>query len=114
MTGEPTFCGRADLHDYEPFLALNAIDHSSTKTKNPQTNGICERFHKTILDEFYHCLQKEDLPDRKGIAERPGWLAATIRQPTPSSGQKVPRQNSYGDIPGESALAKGKMFEYTR
>jgi transposase InsO family protein len=48
------FCGRADAHDYELFLALNDIDHSRTKTKNPQTNGICERFHKTILDEFYH------------------------------------------------------------
>jgi len=22
--------------------------------KNPQTNGICERFQKTVLDEFYH------------------------------------------------------------
>ncbi len=29
------------------------IDHSRTKTKGPQTNGICERFHKTILQEFY-------------------------------------------------------------
>ena len=35
------------------YLALNDIDHSKTKTKSPQTNGICERFHKTILDEFY-------------------------------------------------------------
>ena len=24
-----------------------------TKTKSPQTNGICERFHKTVLNEFY-------------------------------------------------------------
>ena len=24
-----------------------------TKTKSPQTNGIVERFHKTVLDEFY-------------------------------------------------------------
>jgi hypothetical protein len=23
------------------------------KTKSPQTNGICERFHKTVLNEFY-------------------------------------------------------------
>jgi len=47
------FCGRADTHDYQLYLALNDIDHSKTKTKSPQTNGICERFHKTILDEFY-------------------------------------------------------------
>ena len=25
----------------------------ATKAKSPQTNGICERFHKTLLDEFY-------------------------------------------------------------
>ena len=47
------FCGKPDAHDYELFLALNDIDHSKTKVKNPQSNGICERFHKTMLDEFY-------------------------------------------------------------
>jgi transposase InsO family protein len=34
-------------------LAVEDIDHSRTKTKSPQTNGICERFHRTVLDEFY-------------------------------------------------------------
>ncbi len=29
------------------------IDHSKTRARNPQTNGICERFHKTVQDEFY-------------------------------------------------------------
>jgi transposase InsO family protein len=47
------FCGKPDCHDYELFCAINDIDHSKTKVKNPQGNGICERFHKTILDEFY-------------------------------------------------------------
>ena len=35
------------------YLAIEDIDHSRTKTKSPQTNGICERFHKTVLNEFY-------------------------------------------------------------
>src|SRR2546430_13232964 len=35
------------------YLAVEDIDHSRTKTKSPQTNGICERFHKTVLNEFY-------------------------------------------------------------
>jgi transposase InsO family protein len=47
------FCGRADRHEYQLFLALNDIDHSRTKAKSPQTNGICERFHRTCKDEFY-------------------------------------------------------------
>ena len=47
------FCGRADQHDYQLFMAINDIEHTKTKVRHPQTNGICERFHKTILQEFY-------------------------------------------------------------
>src|SRR6201998_1570813 len=46
------FCG-SESHEYELYLAVEDIDHSRTKTKSPQTNGICERFHRTVLDEFY-------------------------------------------------------------
>ena len=47
------FCGKPDTHEYQLFLALNDIDHSRTKAKNPQANGICGRFQRTVLDEFY-------------------------------------------------------------
>lgn len=47
------YCGRAERHDYELYLAVNDIEHTKTKAQSPQTNGICERFHKTILQEFY-------------------------------------------------------------
>jgi len=47
------FCGKADSHDYQLYLAVNDIEHTKTKVRHPQTNGICERFHKTILQEFY-------------------------------------------------------------
>lgn len=47
------YCGNPERHEYELYLAVEDIDHSRTKTKSPQTNGIVERFHKTILDEFY-------------------------------------------------------------
>ena len=46
------YCG-TDAHEYELYLAVEDIDHTRTKAKSPQTNGICERFHKTILNEFY-------------------------------------------------------------
>lgn len=45
--------GNAETHEYQLFLALNDIDHTKTKARSPQTNGICERFHKTVLMEFY-------------------------------------------------------------
>ena len=47
------FCGKVDSHDYELYLAVNNIEHTKTKVRHPQTNGICERFHKTVLQEFY-------------------------------------------------------------
>lgn len=47
------FCGWADQHDYQLFMTINDIEHTKTKIRHPQTNGICERFHKTILQEFY-------------------------------------------------------------
>ncbi len=55
------YCGRVDHHDYQLYLALNDIDHTKTKAKSPQTNGICERFHKTILQEFYQITFRKKL-----------------------------------------------------
>lgn len=46
------FCAAHDRHEYELYLAVENIDHTRTKARSPQTNGICERFHKTLLDEF--------------------------------------------------------------
>src|SRR4051812_38283316 len=54
LTGRGTeHCGNPDHHEYELYLAVEDVDHSRTKTKSPQTNGIVERFHKTVLNEFY-------------------------------------------------------------
>ena len=51
---EQEYCGRVDQHDYHLYLAINDIEHTKTKVRSQQTKGICERFHKTILQEFYH------------------------------------------------------------
>jgi hypothetical protein len=47
------YCGKREHHEYQLYLTLEDIDHSRTKARSPQTNGICERFHKTIQQEFY-------------------------------------------------------------
>ncbi len=47
------YCGGPDRHEYELYLAVEDIDHTRTKARSPQTNGICERFHKSMLNEFY-------------------------------------------------------------
>jgi transposase InsO family protein len=66
------FCGSHDRHEYELYLAVENIDHTRTKAKSPQTNGICERFHKTILDEFYR------VAFRKKVYETVGQLQADL------------------------------------
>ena len=47
------YCGRPEAHPYELFLHVNDIDHSRTKARHPQTNGITERLNQTIQEEFY-------------------------------------------------------------
>lgn len=54
------FCGATEHHEYELCLTMEDIEHTTTEARSPQTNGICERFHKTILNDFYQttCYKK--------------------------------------------------------
>jgi transposase InsO family protein len=47
------YCGNREHHEYQLYLAVEDIDHTRTKARHPQTNGICERFHRTMQEEFY-------------------------------------------------------------
>jgi len=55
------YCGAIQNHEYQLYLAIEDIDHSRTKARNPQTNGICERFHRTIKEEFYQIAFRKKL-----------------------------------------------------
>ena len=55
------YCGKVEQHDYQLYLAINDIEHTKTKAQSPQTNGICERFHKTILQEFYQIVFRKKI-----------------------------------------------------
>jgi len=55
------YCGKVENHAYQLYLAVEDIDHSRTKANSPQTNGICERFHKTIKNEFYDIAFRKKL-----------------------------------------------------
>lgn len=55
------YCGKLETHDYQLYLGVNGIEHTKTKARHPQTNGICERFHKTILHEFYQVAFRRKL-----------------------------------------------------
>jgi transposase InsO family protein len=44
------YCGNRESHEYQLYLAVENIDHTRTRAKSPQTNGICERFHRTVYN----------------------------------------------------------------
>jgi len=55
------YCGKPEQHDYQLYLGVNNIEHTRTKVRHPQTNGICERFHKTIHQEFYQVTLRKKI-----------------------------------------------------
>jgi transposase InsO family protein len=78
------FCGRLDKHPYQLYLQLHEIEHTRTKARHPQTNGICERFHKTVLDEFYKPIFRKKIFEKVDDlqADLDSWIEFYNRQRT--------------------------------
>jgi transposase InsO family protein len=57
------YCGAREHHEFQLYLTIEDIDHTKIKAKSPQTNGICERFHRTIQDEFYAIAFRKKMYD---------------------------------------------------
>ena len=55
------YCGNREHHEYQLYLSIEDIDHTRTKARHPQTNGICERFHRTIKEEFYQIAFRKEI-----------------------------------------------------
>ena len=70
------YCGSPDSHEYELYLAIENIDHTRTKVKSPQTNGIVERWPKTMLNEFSRMTFRKKLYTSLGAlqADLEEWL----------------------------------------
>ena len=105
------YCGNPERHEYELYLAVEDIDHTRTKTKSPQTNGICERFHKTILNEFYRVTFRKKI--YRSLEELQVDLDAWMKmynETRPHQGRwcygKTPMQTFLDSVP----LAKEKML----
>jgi transposase InsO family protein len=108
------YCGNREHHEYQLYLAIENIDHSKTKARSPQTNGICERFHRTVLQEFYQIAFRKKI--YKTLEELQADLDLWIKQyneERPHSGKycfgKTPMQTFLDSIP----LAKEKMLDHT-
>jgi len=105
------YCGSPERHEYELYLAVENIDHTRTKVKSPQTNGICERFHKTVLNEFYRIVfRKKIYPSLEELqADLEMWLKE-YNEERPHQGRwcygKPPMQTFVDALP----LAKEKLI----
>ena len=105
------YCGGPDHHEYELYLAVEDIDHTRTKARSPQTNGICERFHKTMLNEFYRvAFRKKIYGSLEELqADLDAWLLE-YNEGRPHQGRwcygKTPMQTFLDSVP----LAKEKLL----
>jgi transposase InsO family protein len=108
------YCGNREHHEYQLYLAIENIDHTKTKARSPQTNGICERFHKTLLQEFYQVAFRKKI--YKTLEELQADLDLWVQrynEQRPHTGKycfgKTPMQTFLDSIP----LAKEKMLGST-
>ena len=105
------YCGTSQAHEYQLYLAVEDIDHSRTKARSPQTNGIVERFHKTVLHEFYQVAFRKriDTEIAQLQADLGTWMASYNEQ-RPHQGRwcygKTPMQTFVDSKP----IARDKML----
>ena len=105
------YCGDAQKHPYELYLAIEDIDHTRTKAKSPQTNGIVERLHKTMLNEFYRIAFRKKIYHsiEELQADLDAWIQ-TYNAERPHQGRwcygKTPLQTFLDSLD----LAKEKLF----
>ena len=105
------YCGTSQAHEYQLCLAVEDIDHSRTKARSPQTSGIVERFHKTMLHEFYQ------VAFRKRIYTEIEQLQADLDTWMASYNEQRPHQGRwcYGKTPVQTfvdskQIARDKML----
>lgn len=53
------FCGRPESHPYELLLAVEDVEHRTTKVRSPRTNGFVERMNRTLLDECFRVAGRQ-------------------------------------------------------
>jgi hypothetical protein len=107
------YCGKREHHEYELYPDIENIEHSKTKARSPQSNGICERFNKTCKDEFYSVAFRKKV--YRNIDEiqldLDEWLWQYNNERTHTGKYcygKTPMQTLMDSIP----LAKDKLFGY--
>lgn len=106
------YCGNREHHEYQLYLDIEDIDHSRTRARRPQSNGICERFHRTMLNEFYRIAFRKKIYHTLDELQDDvdSWLLEYNEQ-RPHTGKycfgKTPMETFIDSVP----LAKDKMLD---
>jgi transposase InsO family protein len=107
------YCGNREHHEYQLYLALEDIDHSTTRARSPQSNGIVERFQRTMLNEFYQVAFRKKV--YRTLEELQADVDIWVRQyneERPHSGKycfgKTPMHTFLDSLP----MAREKMHGY--
>lgn len=107
------FKGKREHHEYELYLSIEGIEHTKTQVRSPQSNGICERLHRTMQEEFYAIAFRkklyETLDDLQQDLDQ--WIEYYNNE-RPHSGRYC-----YGKTPAQTfedsiQLAKDKQIEH--
>jgi transposase InsO family protein len=104
--------GLIEHHEYQLYLAIEDIEHSKTKVHHPQTNGICERFHRTIKEEFYDiAFRKKIYTSLDGLqADLDQWMAY-YNAKRPHSGKYCNGRTPFQTFSDTRHLADEKMID---
>lgn len=96
----------------ELYLDIENIEHSKIQVRSPQSNGICERLHRTMQEEFYAVAFRRKLYTSLEQLQRDldGWLDYYNNE-RPHSGRYC-----YGKTPMQTfietkSLAEEKMLD---
>jgi hypothetical protein len=106
------YCGSIEHHEYQLYLALENIDHSKTKARHPQTNGICERFHRTMKDEFYSiAFRKKIYHSLEELQQDVDEWLISYNQQRPHSGRYCYGKTPMQTFSESKHLADAKMLD---
>lgn len=108
------YCGKREHHEYQLYLDLENIDHTKTRAKRPQSNGICERLHKTILNEFYQITFRKKVYQTIDELQKDLdiWMA-DYNENRPHSGKYCFGKTPIQTFNDSKRLAKEKMLNET-
>ena len=106
------YCGNREHHEYQLYLTIEDIDHTKTKAKSPQTNGICERFHRTMQEEFFWTAFRKKIYSKVEDlqSDLDNWLNYYNNQ-RPHSGKFCYGKTPIQTLKDSIALAKEKLID---